>query len=167
MAIAFVVGSLTLLALIIPLRRADAALKDQVNQALREAGMAVTAAHSDAFQDGVGHGHYKTYAQLVGAAAYHKVRGTVPVFTSAMFPTKTSCITGEIFSFAGSNTTTGTISVKGDIKMGSRYEAGEKTMTIKSNQYKVAIAKKVGIGSQVTVCSADKFRSLHGHVKLK
>lgn len=156
-----------LLALIVSTRPAEAALIDEVNGAIREAGASVTAERSDAFQAGVTSGHYTSRAQLVGAAAYHKERGTVPVFTSAMFPVKTSCITGEVISFAGSNTTAGTISVKGDIKKGSRYEAGEETMNIKSNQYKVAIKKGVSIGSQVTVCSADNFYSLYGHVTKK
>lgn len=52
-AMALVISAAAVLAVFIPLRRADAALIDEVNMAIRQAGVAVTVARSDAFQAGV------------------------------------------------------------------------------------------------------------------
>lgn len=156
-------------ALFVPLHRADAALGiEDVNGAIRAAGVPVTVARSNAFQVGVINGHYKSYSQLVGAIIYHKTKEALPKFSTTAAAVVTQCVTGDVVSFAGSNTTAGTISIEGDIKGpgGEGYVVGTKTLNIAANQYKVAIAKGVGIGLNVTACSADSFHSLYGHVTL-
>lgn len=58
-----------------PTLKVRAALVSQVNQAMREAGISVTATNNAAWAEGVLTGHYKSYGQLVGAMKWHKLQG--------------------------------------------------------------------------------------------
>jgi hypothetical protein len=168
LALAVGVTGVALIALLMPLAGAHAALLNRVNEATRDAAAQVTAARTEAFMQGVFIGHYTTYNQLVGAISWHKEQGTLPSFSATAPAVVTQCINGDVVSFAGSSTTDGTISVRGDLKTGADNtpQVVTKTLQLGANQYAVAIERSVGIGSNVTVCTADSFYSQWGHITL-
>lgn len=147
---------IAVVALIMPAHKADAALMDRVNEAIREAGVKTTVSRSNAFQTGVYIGHYTTYNQLVGAILYHKANETLPSWTQTEPTVATKCIIGNVNSM--SNTS---LSVYGEVD----GKVSTKTLHITTKQYNVAITDKGAmIGSDVTVCSADNFFSQYGHL---
>lgn len=54
-----------------------APLLSRVNQAMRDAGIEVTAVHQIGWAEGVVFGHYKTYDHLVDAVKWHREQGRV------------------------------------------------------------------------------------------
>lgn len=155
-ASAMVVGA-ALVALLMPMRHADAALIDRVNEAIRAAGAPTTVERSDAFQKGVYVGHYTSYDQLVGAIIFHKDNDALPVFADPDPTASNQCIKGDLDSFSAVR-----IDITGDVK-GTLVT---KSLHIASNQYNIAIERGIGTGSNVKACTSDDFQNLYGHLTL-
>ncbi|MAF81144.1 hypothetical protein CL628_03985 [bacterium] len=146
--------------LLIPTQKADAALMDQVNDAVVVAGAPLTVERSNAFQVGVFVGHYTSYAQLVGAVAYHNARGSLPTFTQTTAVVSKTCINGTVTSMSDTNVTLLTDDL---LKSGAPKT---QLVRIATNQYNLAISRGVKAGENVNLCSTDGFANQYGHMTL-
>jgi uncharacterized repeat protein (TIGR01451 family) len=118
-----------------------APLLPQVNEALRQAGFPVTVANWRPFATGVIIGHYKSFVQLAGAARWHKLRNTLPVFTNTT-STGTAHISGRVVSISSQNITV-------------EYVANATLLTtafsLTQSQYETALSHSIRRGASVTV----------------
>lgn len=113
---------------------ARAALLSQVNQAMRDAGIAVTATHQLAWAEGVVVGHYTSFQQLVDAMKWHRLNGrTTPdssKFTKAITKvvSKKKTAQGTVTSFrAPTGSKAGSITIAGitfRLPKGTKVPAG-------------------------------------------
>lgn len=168
--LALAAAAVTIAALFMPLHRADAALIDRVNEAIREAGAMDTVERSNAFQTGVYIGHYTTYEQLRDAVSWHKSLETLPEFTATEPTIVTSCITGDVTSLSyTSDLKSGSITVEGNVPATGieGFVVDTVTLGLASNQHELLTEKGVVIGSNVDACWAtSSTNSLYGHVSL-
>lgn len=138
-----------------------APLLSRVNEALRSAGISVSAVNQLGWAEGVITGHYTTFGQLVAAMKWHKQQGrSTPdssKFTKAVAKaqgTVTKCINSAEMQRLSSSR----VVVK---------DNGGRVWSIKitKGQYDRAVKQNINIGSFVKVCSKDEFKNLSGHIK--
>lgn len=159
-AVGVVVGLIALTMVVVPVASA-APLLSQVNQAMRNAGIAVTGVNQLGWAEGVVVGHYRSYQQLVDAMNWHKQHGrTIPdgsKFTKAVVSVgttatgQTKCRTGNVTSLSKNQITI--------TKPGGNVRIG-----LTAKQHTVAVGHSIVTGNQVKACSKDNFKHLAGNL---
>lgn len=157
-----IVGVVALAAVVVPVAQA-APLLSQVNQALRDAGIAVTGVNQLGWAEGVVVGHYKTYQNLVDAMKWHQQQGrsipdkskftkaVVSVGTTATTTGRTKCRTGNVAILSKSQITL--------TKPGGTVRIG-----LTAKQHTFAIGHSIFVGNQVKACSKNNFKNLAGNL---
>lgn len=160
---AVILGVVALAIVVVPVAQA-APLLSRVNQAMRDAGIAVTGVNQMGWGEGVLVGHYRSYQNLVDAMRWHSQHGrSIPdssKFTKAVTSAgssstaatgKTKCLTGNVVSMSKTQVTI--------TKAG-----GNVRLRTTAKQYDASVGRSIVAGNQVKACSKDNFKTLAGNL---
>lgn len=162
---ALLISAVALAVVAVPVVQA-APLLSQVNQAMRDAGIAITRLNQLGWGEGVVVGHYRSYQHLVDAMTWHQQQGRAIPDSSKFAAVATSA--GKVLGAA-----TGKTKCMNKVRVNSlskkaisvEYAKGKfRTIRLTTKQYDTAIGRSVQRDATVKVCSKDNFKTLVGNV---